>query len=470
MRIALVFPPYSHKIFSENLSVVDSEFCLGPPIILAYVAAILEKHGHTVILLDARALKLSKEEALQKLKIFKPDIIGFRAEAYYFYDALDWISYLKANLGLPVISGGPNLSLYPKETMSHSEIDYGFTSEVIETLPKFINALENNGNISGIAGLVYKNNGDIIVNPAPLKYADFDSYPFPARHLLPNDKYYSFLSQRKNFTIMVTSSGCPFHCSFCAIHPNTQYRERSSKNVVDEIEVCYKEFNIREIDFFDASIFVNKPRLLRVFSEIKRRGIKMEWSCRSRVDIVSKELLREAAQTGCRQIYYGIESADASILRAVNKQVGIEQMRMAIKWSKDFGIRTMGFFMVGNPEETKESVWRSIEFAKELGLDFVQVCRTIAKPNTELDKFMIKKTHQDYWREHIRGKRIQMRLPTPWISLAERDLESLTRRFYLSFYMRLGIILIRLFQLKSISELLRYVRVAIKMLFYRSKL
>src|SRR3989338_8782939 len=132
MKITLVFPPYRHKIFSENLSTVDEEFCLAPPIILAYVAGILEKHGHKVILIDARALNLSKEETLSRLELFEPDIIGFRAETYHFHDALDWIRYFKQHLKVPVISGGINLLLYPKETLSHPEVDYGIIGEAME--------------------------------------------------------------------------------------------------------------------------------------------------------------------------------------------------------------------------------------------------------------------------------------------------------------------------------------------------
>ena len=124
MRVALIFPSYEPKVFSENLKTVDEEFCLAPPIILAYVAAILEKHGHEVLLVDVRALNLSKEGLLQLVRGFRPDILGFRAETYHFHDALDCMKYLKSYLRIPVFTGGVNMGLYPKETLSHDEIDY----------------------------------------------------------------------------------------------------------------------------------------------------------------------------------------------------------------------------------------------------------------------------------------------------------------------------------------------------------
>lgn len=471
MKVALVFPPYKHKIFSENLSVVDEEFCLAPPIMLAYVAAILEKHGHKVLLLDARALNLRKEEALSRLRLFEPDLIGFRAETYHFHDALDWVGYFKQQLNVPVVTGGVNLSLYPRETLDHPEIDYGIIGEAIESLPEFLARLENNDTYSDIKGLVYKDKrGKVIINPASEKYIDFDVYPFPARHLLPNDRYYSFISQLKNFTIMLTSTGCPFRCAFCAIHPNTVYRTRSPKSVVDEIELCYREFGVREIDFFDATFFIDKQRSSEIFRQMKQRGLKIEWSCRSRVDVVDKDILKEASMAGCRQIYYGIESVEHDVLERIKKDIKLEQVKQAIKWTKDNGIRSMGFFMVGNPGETKDSVRRTIEFAKSLDIDFIQVCRTIAKPGTELDKIMIEKTGRDYWRMHIAGDKIKGRLPTPWVSLSQKEIEVLTKEFYLKFYFRPQILLRRLLQLKSLAELLRYFRVGLGMFLQKSEL
>lgn len=470
MKITLVFSPYKHKIFSENLATVDEEFCSAPPIILAYVAAILERHGHKVQLLDARVLNLSKEQALEQIKNFQPDVLGFRSETYHFHDALDWVRYLKENLNIPVITGGVNLSLYPEETLSHQEIDYGIIGDASESLPKLIKALEYGDDLDDIPGIIYKKNGEIAINRPQEKLAEFDSFPFPARHLLPNEAYYSFISQLKNFTIMVTTTGCPFFCTFCAIHPNTHYRVRSAKNVLDEIELCYKDFGIREIDFFDATFFLPRPRAFEIFEGMKKRRLKIEWSCRTRVDAVDEDVLRRAASVGCRQIYYGIESVNTRVLKAIKKDIKIGQIRQAIKWSKKYGIRSMGFFMVGNPGDTREGVRGTIEFAKGLGLDFIQVCRTIAKPGTDLDKLMIKENRKDYWREHVLGNKIENRLPAPWSNLSETEIEALTKEFYARFYFRSKILWNRITQVKSFRELKNYMTVGLKMLMQKSEL
>lgn len=267
---------------------------------------------------------------------------------------------------------------------------------------------------------------------------------------------------------MLTSVGCPYRCTFCAIP--FSYNTRTPKNVVDEIEVCYKDFGVREIDFFDAILFMPRERILEIFRLMQRRKLDIEWSARSRVDVVDNQILKEAARAGCRQVYYGIESVEQRILDGVNKKTDPKTVREAISLSKKYGIRTMGFFMVGNPGETVESVHKTMAFAKKLDLDFIQVCRTIPKPGTELDSLMIKLTQRDYWRMHIAGEEIINRLPTPWTGLNEYEKEFLTKQFYIKFYFRPRIIVRRILQLKSWQELLRYIKVALKILFSKSEI
>lgn len=460
MRIALIYPPYKHKIFSENLQVVDEEFCFAPPIILAYVAAILEKHGHIVKILDVRALAVGKEQVLEILTEFNPDILGFRAETYHFHDALGWIGFLKEKIKKPVFAGGPNLTLYAEETMSHVQIDYGIIGEAIESLPKLLQALSANKDLSGIAGIAYKlNDNKLIVNKPDTRVFDFNDYPYPARHLLDNEKYYSFISQRKNFTIMLTSTGCPFTCVFCAI-PNV-YRIRSAQSIVNEIEFCYREYNIREIDFFDAIFFMDKARSMEIMSKLQALNLDLEWSCRSRVDLVDAEILEAARNSGCRQIYYGIESINQRILNNINKRISISDVKKAISLTKKFGIRTMGFFMVGNEGDTHDSVRETIKFAKILDLDFIQVCQAIAKPGTELHFRLNKAIGVDLWREHVLGNELKQRLPTPWSSLTEQEIRSLTQEFYFKFYFSFRTIVKLLSRLKSWKEMQRYLRAGI---------
>ncbi len=464
MKIAFVHVPVRHHGFSENLKVVDEEFTFSPPIVLAYVAAIAEKAGSEVILIDAAALKLSKEQVRKKLEIFKPDFMAFRLDTYCFHDTLDWIRFLKKAIGVPVIAGGINFSLYPRETMSYPEIDFGFTGEAVETLPEFLEIFPR-GNYEHIAGLCRRDKkGEVFINPANLKLVDFDSYPFPARHLLPNHLYHSFVSQRKNFTIMLTSTGCPYRCTFCAIAGLKHYRERSAESVLAEIEKCYYDFDVREIDFFDATFFINKKRCLKIFEGIIKRKLDINWTCRSRVDVVDEEILRAAKESGLRMVFWGIESGNAETLECINKEIDLSQTAKAIAVSRKLGIRNLGFLMAGNPGETAEDAKETVKWAKKLKLDYVQICRTIPKPGAKMHLDIVKETGYDYWREFVLGRVEEKRIYVSGIALSQREVESLLKKMYYCFYFRPAFILRTLTQVRSFGEFARYVKVALRMI------
>ncbi|RKX92350.1 MAG: hypothetical protein DRP84_10150, partial [Spirochaetes bacterium] len=202
MKLALVFNPFKYKVHEENIRVVQKYFGLFPPLSLAWVAAIAEKAGHQVILVDARTLELSKEETLEILKSFKPDIMGFMMTTYMFPDTLEWIKFLKASLSIPVVIGGYNLRVYPRESLFHPEIDFGVVEHAYYTIPALFEELEKEEpDFDNVPGLVYKKNGKIIITPHPQRII-FDDFPAPARHLLPNELYAEFPTERRNFTVM----------------------------------------------------------------------------------------------------------------------------------------------------------------------------------------------------------------------------------------------------------------------------
>ncbi|MFH2203760.1 MAG: radical SAM protein [Elusimicrobiota bacterium] len=467
MKVAIVYPPHHHRRFSENLKVIDEEFVLAPPIILAYVAAVLERAGHEVLLLDAAALGLSREDVSGRLRRFAPDLLAFRLDTYNFQETLGWIKYLRFTTGVPVLVGGINLSLYPEETMAYEAIDYGIIGEALDTLPLFLRSLKDAGPLRDIPGLCWKDAaGAVRINPPAGCLTDFDDYPYPARHLLPNGKYRSFVSQRRNYTVMLTSTGCPYKCSFCAIAGLNHYRERSWESVIGEIEECYHKYGIREIDFFDATFFINKPRCRRLFAEIRRRGLDITWTCRTRVDVVDEDILRAAAAAGCRMIFWGIESSSQEVLDGVNKGIRREQTAAAIRMAQGLGIRNLGFLMIGNPGETAETVRETMRFVKSIGLDYVQICRTIAKPGSALHRRLARETGYDYWKEFIAGKVGEERLPAPWVGMEQRQVEDLLKRAYYGFYFRPSFILRTLLRTRSLDELLRYIRVGIRMIFH----
>lgn len=463
MRIACVFNPFKYKLHEENLKIVQRYFGLFPPLSMAWVCAIAEKAGHDTLLIDARTLRLTKEDVLDRLEEWKPDILGFMMTTYMFRETLEWIQFLKKNLKIPVVIGGYNLKVYPKESVSVDGPDYGCYNSAYDTIPNLLSELEGQRRFQDVPGLIYKENGQVKMTPYD-NDPKFDDYPNPARHLLPNDLYAEFTTERKNFTVMVTSKGCPNACLFCEAG-HTAHNPRSPETVLNEIKECYTKYNIREIDFFDYDFCIDRKRVEAICDGIIKDDIDIAWACRTRVDYVDESLLRRMKEAGCSRIYFGIESGIQEMLDRLNKGISLQQIRNSIEATKGVGIKALGFFLVGSPGETRESFRSTVKFAKSLKLDYVQFSKLTAKPLTPYWRQMVRNTGFDYWREYILGNVEERPLPRPWTSLTNEEIDSLTKKAYLLYHCRPMFLLSHTLQVKSWTEFKRKFFALIEMIF-----
>ncbi len=415
-------------------------------------------------IIDARTLRLSKDQVVKMLKKDRPDMIGFMMTTYMYRETLEWIKYIKKEMPkLKVIIGGYNLRVYPIESVMDETIDYGCFNSAYETVPGLLETIENNRDPGDVPGLIYKRNGKVIQTDYPHE-PDFNLYPNPARHLLPNELYAEFPTERKNFTVMVTSKGCPMGCKFCEAG-GTKYNPRSIQTVVDEIEECYNRYGIREIDIFDYEFLINKKRAMGICEEIERRKLDILWACRARIDSVNDELLGAMKRAGCGRIYFGIESGLQEMLDRVNKRITLEKVRESIKMTKKHGIRTLGFFMTGLPDETRESLKATVKFARRLDLDYVQFSKATAKPLTTLWRDLVASTGHDYWREYILGNQEEAVLPRPWTELTNDEIDYLTKDAYVKYHSRPFFLLKHVLQLRSFDEFKRKFRGWLEMKF-----
>lgn len=469
MRLAFVFNPFSYKLHEENLRIVQRFFGLFPPLSLAWVAAIAERAGHEVTIVDARTLKLTPADTVARLREFKPDMVGFLMTTYMFRETLDWARYIKQELKVPVILGGYNLRVYPQESLQNDVADFGCVNSALVTVPRLLEELAGSRRFEDVPGLVYKNeNGEIVQTPSLEPEENFTDYPIPWRKGLPNDLYEEFPTERKNFTVMVTSKGCPRSCTFCEAG-RTRHNPRTVEQVVDEMELCHREFGIREIDIFDYEFPINRKRTKAICNEIIRRKLDILWACRSRIDSVDEELLRLMKAAGCGRIYYGIESGVQWVLDAVNKGITIEQIRQTIRLSKEMGIRPLGFFLVGAPNETRQTYEETLRFAKSLKLDYVQFSKLTAKPLTGMWRELVQNDGQDYWRDYVLGLVEEAALPRPWTDLSNEEIDSLTRWAYIRFHSRPGFLLRHTLAVRSFGEFKRKFLGFLEMVFKQEK-
>ncbi|MBI5882436.1 MAG: radical SAM protein [Elusimicrobia bacterium] len=460
MRVALVFNPFSYKVHEENLRVVQKYFGLFPPLSLAWVAAMVRKAGHDVIIVDCRTLDLSKQDAASILKRWRPDVIGAMMTTYMFPETLGWLAYLRSELescGMrpKVLVGGYNLRVYPRESVGHPEIDFGCLEHAYHTVPALLRELERPyPDLESVPGLVWKRGGRVVINPHP-QAVDFDLFPNPARDLLPNELYAEFPTQRKNFTVMVTSLGCPRRCAFCEAG-GTPYAPRSPKTVLDEMQECRERHGIREIDIFDYDFTAGRRRVLDICAGIAARKLDVTWACRSRVDNMDAGLLDAMAQAGCRRIYWGIEHSSQETLDSLGKGIRLSAVREMLTRSRRAGIQNLGFFLVGVPGETEASVAATAAFARSLDLDYAQFSKLLAKPGTGLWRDMKRRGWRDYWADWVAGREIDRELPRPWLDgLDGERLDRVTHDAYLKFALRPAFLLRHLLACRSMAEVLR---------------
>ncbi len=466
-KMAFVYTPYGAVRNEPGIKVVKENYGVFPSLSLLYVAGVAEAAGCRVLFIDAHAEGLTVEQTVRRLRDFEPDFIGYTVTTYLFFQNLEWIQAIRRAVDVPVIVGGVHLSIYPRETLIHTAVDYGVTGEAEWSLPALLEALVTDADLASVPGLAYKPSGEsgpkgelVRVTPAAVD-GDIDQCPFPARHLIDNSLYYSFISQYQNFTPIITSRGCPFRCIFCE-QGARRFRPRSPASVGEELEHCVREHDVRELDFFDSSFTIQKKRVLAICEEIERRKLDIVWAMRSRVDCVDREMLRAIRRAGCTRIYYGVESGNREILALLRKATDLDQIKRVIRETREEGINAFGYFMVGNPLEDPATIRQTIRLALDLDLDYAQFSKVTPMPATELYEMLMQETGRDWWREFMLTGR-EVEVPRPRCDLSEVEVERWIRLAYLRFYFRPSYMWMALRRVRSWDELIRSARTAAQM-------
>ena len=224
---------------------------------------------------------------------------------------------------------------------------------------------------------------------------------------------------------------------------------------------------INEIFIYDDTFTVDRQRVLDICSTIQKRNLNIAWDIRARVDTIDEEILKALKKAGCRRIHYGVEGGTQKILNILRKGITLEQAEKAFKLTKKIGIETLGYFMIGNPTETKEDVLATINFAKKLNPDFVQITMTAPLPATNLYKLALeeKVLSDDYMQKFAENPTADLKLRHWEKELSEKELNHLLNYAYRAFYWRPGYLIKELFGIHSMTELKRKLKAGLKILF-----
>lgn len=458
MKVLLLNPPgdklYVRSYYCGSTSKANYLF---QPLDLLMLSGRLSQQ-HEIFLFDCIADGLNKEDAIKEIIAYQPEVLICVVSIVSWESDIAFLSRLKKELpNLKVIANGDVFFDEPERLMQENDsIDAVIFDFISSDVLNYLNNAEEN-----ITNMLYRKQGKFVFKKDKDKNTDkLFSVPIPRHELFLNKNYRFPFAKHHPFTTVLTSFGCPFQCSFC-IANNLGFKYRLAREVIEELHYI-SSLGIKEIFFEDMSFGLPRENILELCNVMIAQRLKFNWTCFSRVDLVDNELLSLMKEAGCHTIIFGVESASPQILNTYHKGYTIPQIISAFRMCSKIGIRTVATFILGLPEETRESCLETIKFAKELGCDYASFNIAAPRPGTELRKIAIKDSligKEDIVFDHS-GKMVAM--PSKYLS--RNELTVLKRKAIIDFYLRPSYILKKLITVKSYTELKERIKMFIALL------
>lgn len=359
---------------------------------LVCLAASAQRAGAHVAIVEASSRTLTVAEAYDAIMAETPDIVGFTATTSEIGRAAELAERIKRDRpDVLTVIGGCHATAIPQETLDRfPAFDLAAIGEGEETLCEILGKFHaGDRRPAGVAGTAHREGTAVRVNAPRALIHDLDALPLPAwsllsgfpRHFRPSPARI----RRWPCASVVLTRGCPNQCVFCdrSVFGN-RCRAYSPARALEMIRDLRDNFGVRELLIEDDTFVIVPSRVKEFCERMIREKMAMSWSCLGRADRASPELLRLMKAAGCWHISFGIESGDPAILTAMRKRLDLDQIRQAVAWSREAGLRTKGFFIVGFPGETRESLAKTQAFALSLQLDDISVMQMTPFPGSEL--------------------------------------------------------------------------------------
>ena len=458
--VVLVNPPPTPEQGKGKLAeILKNLFFNSPPLGLASIAAVLERAGVPVRIIDAGAEGLGFRETLSLLQELQPTMVGIGASSIFFANAVQLATAIRAALpSVVIVVGGPHVSSCSREVMAHDCFDAAVVGEGEMTMLELVEAYGDGELPKGVLGSLYRDGDEVVVNPLRPLMENLDDLPLPARHLLPMGRYIPqpndglYLPKHA----MISSRGCPYRCIFCDHGTyGVSYRSFSPTRIVDEMEELVHRYGAKDIAFVDSLFMLNRQRVYNVVDEIQRRGVKVHWTCTVRANATTPEILRDMKRAGCWRVRLGAEAGNDDVLRFIRKEVTKDQIRAVAEAADKAGLHPKAFFMIGHPTETEERIRESIDFACSLPLTDITVQINTPLPGAEQWGLMgdhgTQATkdwgHYSFWEP--------VYLPN---GLTKERLEELHKKFYRDFYFRPATVWRHMKMLRGLEDVRRFAR------------
>lgn len=389
MKVLLLNPPFMPKYSRSSRSpCVTKGGTFYYPYYLAYATGVLDEEGFDVTLKDAIADEMDEEETLEYVRELDPDLVVVDTAIPSFDNDVTVAERIKEETGAHVNLVG-NHSMDMGEAFDISEgIDSVCRDEYDYTVRDLARALEDGEELDGIKGLSYKEGEEVVDNEERERIEDLDELPWVSKVYkeqfgIEGIKKYFYASLRHPQVTIMTARGCPHNCSFCPMRFKASYRTRSPEDVVEEFKWIEENLpEVKEVMIEDGTFPIDEERTKEICDMLIEEDLDLKWSCNARVDM-EKQTLEKMKEAGCRLMCVGFEAPSQEVLDEIHKRTTEEMQMKFMENCIDVGILVNGCFILGLPNDTEESMERTIEFAKDLNPDTAQFYPLMCYPDTE---------------------------------------------------------------------------------------
>jgi anaerobic magnesium-protoporphyrin IX monomethyl ester cyclase len=403
------------------------------PISLPSIAGLLRAEGHDVKILDGVAPRSAP--VLQEVRSLDPELIVVSVSTPTYESDLGHIDELSRATRAHLTAIGVHVSATAEETLRGSALTSVVRGEPEWTVAELATTLATGGDLGNVRGLSFKRGGLPVRNEDRGFERDLDALPPPARDLLREEDYFlPFLN--RPYTLVVPSRGCPHHCTYCTapIYYGARLRRRTPARIVDEIASVAARGVVQDFVMWSDTFTLDRAFVLDVCRELVDRRLGVRWMCNSRVDSIDAGLARAMRSAGCTGISFGVESGVQETLDNVRKGTTVEQGREALRVTREAGIETLTHFILGLPGETRDTIRRTVAYAKELDPDWAQFYCATPLPGTAFHEQSRRSGSLPMaapWSDYELNRPV---VSTPALSASE--LQRARRWAYLSFYGR----------------------------------
>ncbi|MEN7982337.1 MAG: radical SAM protein [Nanoarchaeota archaeon] len=459
-KVLLMNMPSTIRVYGE--SALKGIIAPRPLVSLAEIAGSVLEIGADCKILDLQVSEKPFRKIEKILNEYKPDFVGLTFTTLLFQEAKKVAKFVKEKFpSAVIIAGGVHPTIYPEEVIQEESINIVVRNEGDITLQEIVKGKP----LKNIKGIYYKTKkSEIKKNLSRELIQNLDDLPMPAWHLV-NPKIYmnpKAIARESPVGTIMTSRGCVYGCTYCnkAVF-GRKFRAKSVKRVVDEFELLINS-GFKEIHVWDDMFATDLDRAKAVCDEIIRRRLKFTWQleCGIRVNCVDREFFRKCIKAGCYKVALGFESGNDYILKSIKKGTTTQQAINTVKWAKEAGMEVSGFFMMGLPEDTIQTMEQTIDFACKLGLDYAKATILLPLPSTPLfedfEKRGIIKT-KDWSRYNFHTASKVYDHP----NLSWKILEKYYDKFHKKFYFRPTYIANRLFRSIKKGEIFDDIKMAI---------